>query len=323
MEVLVNDLSLHGQFPNVEAFKEAVGKLMKMRTLAAKYGRELFSHRNLMNAAVGPQMTVSQAIQHFEHEERLAFTSWITRTGPFWEDERVHGPDEYMVVSDEMVTDTAIGESAMRTFRGNECHVVSLTPSMWQESPIKVTWMHDDETSHDIKVHNHFSEGLFDTVLKSAPAPLQCWQDLQNMVVARFPNLKFTDNCFQPLHGHPFVPGAAGRIVALLDVLSKFEGCFDPDGKRTAEGHRLYRDFFADKGGKGGGKSWFSDSSVTEKDDFRNEMTFPHPRTSGEDIFCPWHGKVKWPQLRIHFSWPVTAKDELYIVYVGPKITKY
>ena len=34
------------------------------------------------------------------------------------------------------------------------------------------------------------------------------------------------------------------------------------------------------------------------------------------------HGKVKTPQIRIHFSWPITASTPLYVVYVGYKITK-
>jgi hypothetical protein len=41
-----------------------------------------------------------------------------------------------------------------------------------------------------------------------------------------------------------------------------------------------------------------------------------------EKIFCTWHGKVKTPQYRIHFSWPISAVAPLYVVYIGPKITK-
>ena len=39
-------------------------------------------------------------------------------------------------------------------------------------------------------------------------------------------------------------------------------------------------------------------------------------------LFCPWHGKVQTPQLRVHFSYPIRANEPLYIVYVGPKLTK-
>lgn len=92
--------------------------------------------------------------------------------------------------------------------------------------------------------------------------------------------------------------------------------CFDDRGKRTPEGHTLYQKHFT------GDKAWFSDSSDTEKARFKNELIFKHPANPNEVLFCPWHGKVKTPQLRIHFSWPIREDQPLYIVYVGPKITK-
>ncbi len=119
-----------------------------------------------------------------------------------------------------------------------------------------------------------------------------------------------------PLEGHPFVPGAAQRIVERIDVLNRLKTCFDANGNRTVEGNQLYQDYFT------GDKAWFSDSSNKEKRNFKNEMTFRHPDRSGETLFCTMHGKVKTPQIRIHFSWPITASTPLYVVYVGYKITK-
>ncbi len=101
-----------------------------------------------------------------------------------------------------------------------------------------------------------------------------------------------------------------------LDTLNKSCGCFDEKGKRTAEGDQIYADHFT------GEKAWFSDSSSREKNMFRPELTFRHPEQLDEYLFCPWHGKVKTPQIRIHFSWPIAANAPVYIVYVGPKITK-
>ena len=99
-------------------------------------------------------------------------------------------------------------------------------------------------------------------------------------------------------------------------MLQEIRNCVDDRGKRTPEAHKLYQKHFA------GEKAWFSDSSKSEKDDFEDELTFENPSVGGEFLFCSWHGKVKWPQLRIHFSWPVRAAEPLYVVYVGPKITK-
>jgi hypothetical protein len=50
-------------------------------------------------------------------------------------------------------------------------------------------------------------------------------------------------------------------------------------------------------------------------------MTFRHPDT-GAKMFCPWHGKVKTPQIRIHFAWADRCGDPLIVAYIGMKITK-
>ena len=66
----------------------------------------------------------------------------------------------------------------------------------------------------------------------------------------------------------------------------------------------------------------FSDSSDSEKRDFRQGLTFAHPEDPARSMFCPWHGKVRHPTLRVHFSWPVRVGKPVHIVYAGPKITK-
>jgi hypothetical protein len=43
---------------------------------------------------------------------------------------------------------------------------------------------------------------------------------------------------------------------------------------------------------------------------------------SGATLFCPWHGKVKIEQMRMHFTFPIQRDMPLYIAYIGPKLTK-
>ena len=52
-------------------------------------------------------------------------------------------------------------------------------------------------------------------------------------------------------------------MLVLLGILDQFARAFDADGRRTAEGQRLYWNYFA------GDNALFSDSSDTEKRDFR------------------------------------------------------
>lgn len=316
VELLFNDLSINGQFTDIPTFRLAIGRVMSMRDIARQFGRELHCHRNVVHAQVTRDFTMPQAIQGFGREEKRAVMQWITQFGPFWEDVRTHSPDDYLVCNGEVVTETAVGEAAFNCLHGTERQLVSLAPSSWGFSPISVSWIRAEGDKDDIDIFNHFTVVEFETALRSAPQPVMSWDQLALVSKARFTNLVFSSDGFEPLRGHPFVSGAAHRIIELLDTLDKFKCCFDEHGQRSPEGHRLYRDHFT------GDKAWFSDSSEAEKQEFRTELTFRHPDMDGRKLFCTWHGKVKISQIRIHFSWPVRADEPLYVVYVGPKITK-
>lgn len=316
MELLVNDLSIHGQFSDLAAFQIAIDRVMTIRQIARRFGRELYCHRNVTQTQVTPTLAMPKAIQALGVNERRALMQWLGKQGPFWEDMRTHGPDDYLECNGNVVTDTAIGEAAFCCFHGMERRLVSLIPSRWQFSPVSVAWIASSETGRTIEVANHWDPDTLEAVLQEAALPIASWQHLERVSATRFPNLTFLSDSFQHLLGIPFFPSAAERILVLLGTLNRFKGCHDEQGKRTPEGQRLYQDHFT------GDKAWFSDSSDSDKHDFRTELTFRLPMPEGELLFCTWHGKVKTPQIRIHFSWPVRADRPLYVVYVGPKITK-
>jgi len=317
VQFLVNDLSLHGQFRAPVEFFESVDVLMSIRQRIRRAGWELFCHREMVHAQVTPELTMPQVIQYMRHEKRIAWMQWLTRLGPYWSDERKHGDDDWLELEDgTIVTDGAIGEAAFCRLHGLDRDTVSIVPSDWEHNPVQVTWRKGDGEQRTVDVPNHWSADSVDATLKTLPSPFDSWESLSEYCKRACERLTFADNAFETLKGHRYVHGAADRILIRLQLLNTMCGCFDEDGNRTAEGHRLYTDHFT------GDKAWFSDSSDTEKNDFKSELTFPHPEKDGEYLFCPWHGKVKTPQLRIHFSWPIANKTPLYIVYVGPKITK-
>ena len=194
--------------------------------------------------------------------------------------------------------------------------MVSLIPSSWEDTPLSILWRRTGGDDRAIKIANHIDVEGLEVALRSAPPPIASWGQLATVSHARFSSLSFSPTAFDPLRGLPLAPGAAQRIVERLEVLERLKCCFDQRGERTPEGHRLYQEHFT------GDKAWFSDSSDAEKNEFQAEMTFKHPEIEGETLFCTMHGKVKTPQIRFHFSWPVRADAPLYVVYVGPKITK-
>jgi hypothetical protein len=317
MDLFFNESSLHGQFPDIPTFVDALDALMAMRKMAKKYNRELYCHRSCQQAAVTHQLTLYQAIQRIDKNKARVLMAWFGRTGPYWEDVRQHSDDEYIECQGQVVTDTAIGECAYLKFSNKSAQLASMAPSSWTSASLPIIWHRNDDESLSETLINHVSVGTLDAVLLSAAPPLQSWDQLMEVCRQRFDNLYFLDEAFKPLKGTAFVLGAAKSLLDLLDVLSKFKSAHHPATGRSQDGHELYQTFFT------GQLAWFTDSSTQEKSDFQYEMTFPHPEKSGETLFAPFHGKVQTPQMRIHFSWPVTSEAPLYVVYVGDKITKY
>jgi hypothetical protein len=222
----------------------------------------------------------------------------------------------------DVVTDTAVGEAAWCKLLGIERELVSLVPSSWQFTPVSVEWLSDVDIKKTVVLENHYDEKDLKLVLERVPLLPQSWPQLESVMTSRCTNLTFSANAFSHLQGCPFSPAGAERLRVILEKLDHFKTCFDENGQRSAEGNKLYQDFFTGLKQGGGRGAIFTDSSDREKESFRKEMTFQHPEDTNKTLFCTWHGKVQTPQLRVHFSYPVRADEPIYVVYVGPKITK-
>ncbi len=323
MDFLVNDLSLHGQFVDLGAFRESMSRVMQIREVARRYGRSVYCHRAFVNGQVTQEVQMPEAVQALSIEQRRAVMIWLTQHGPFWDDHREHDRDDWYECHGEIVTDTAVGEAAHGLLHGINRGLVSLSPSSYTFDPVAAERVLADETRQSASIRNYWEPTAFEAFVASAPPVLKSWAGLAVVAIARFSALTFAKGAFVPLQGHPFVPGAAQRIVVLLDVLHRMKQCFnDDDGGRSREGHRLYQEFFTGTAGDGGRGAAFSDSSDSEKNAFKSDLTFPNPVDPSETLFCTWHGKVQTPQFRIHFSYPIRRDDPLFVVHVGPKITK-
>ncbi len=321
MDLLVNDLSVHGQFHNLAEFRAALSGLMAMRSAAKRLGRDIQSNSRFLNTCPISGVQLRQAIGNLDNKDECrAVMAWLNRSGPFWDDVRHHSADDWLECDEEIVTDTAAGEAAFRVLHGLEAGLVSLSPSDWNCTPVKVTWHRGDaEHKHPrTTLENWWDAQTLEEALRDRASPVTSWDSLRNVAIERYAGLTFSDDCFAPLTGVPFAKSVADRALSLLGTLDRFSCAFDADGQRTAEGHRMYQDYFT------GERAWFSDSSDTEKQNFRRELTFAHPEAPASPLVCSWHGKVSHPNtpLRVHFSWPVEAGKPVYIVYAGAKLTK-
>jgi hypothetical protein len=315
--LLLNDCSVHGQFEGPLSFADALGVVLGMRGVARRFEREIYCRRDLSSLMATQSLSFLQAVQQMGRDQQRSVLQWLNRQGPFWDDSRIHSADEMFTSNGEVVTDLALAEAASRRLAGVDCRTTSFLPSKWADAKLSVSCHESDEApSVEVLVDNYIDATTLEQALSAQPTVCRDWPELAERCTTRFTGLHFSNSCFDSLIGHPFVPSAAERIVDLLLVLERLNAAFDDHGRRTAAGHYLYQEHFT------GGKSWFSDSSETEKRDFRSDLTFRHPQRPGEWLFCPWHAKIKSPQYRIHFSYPVSSEDTLYVVYVGPKITR-
>ena len=317
MEFLLNDLSIHGQFDSDEKCRSALVWLMGVRQRIEQQRLSLRCHRSIVNASATSSRTIQEVIQGIaDTNQKRGILAWLASKGPFWDDERRHGREEYFAVGEEIVTDTAIGEAASAILVGLQRTLVSLSPSRWECTPIEVSHVVTDESSTRVFVSNLWNDEQLDKALREAESPLGSWADLVQWAVSNCRHLVFAENVIEKLDGWPFVANAAEDVQIRLKVLNRLTQCFTDDGGWNDEGLHLYRNHFGHK------KAWFTDSSDGEKHAFASELTFNHPSDPTVKLFCPWHGKVKIRQLRIHFSYPITPNRPVYVVYIGPKITK-
>lgn len=316
MDVFFNECSLHGQFQDIDSFVVAIDKLMTMRQVAKRYSRELPCYRNFQQTRATQKLTLLQAISQMHIDKARALRVWLAKAGPYWDDNRQHSPDNYYQCQNEVVTDTAIGECAYLLHNNHRVCITSITPSNWESPELIVDWHVNDDEVSSIHISNYINADTLQAVLQDAAPPIQSWAQLAEECRQRFDNLNFSDTSFDPLKGCPFVSSAAKSFLELIGVLSVFKSEHIEGSDRTQKGHDLYQTYFT------GPFPWFTDSSDPEKNKFKKEITFPHPDKPGEEIIASFHGKVRTPQMRVHFSWPVRADEPLYILYVGNKITK-
>ncbi|MCY4304826.1 MAG: hypothetical protein OXC62_08650 [Aestuariivita sp.] len=317
MEILVNELSLHEQFHDNATFRDAFRRIMAMRETAQYYQQELLPHRSLLNGNPMPSITMYQAIKSFPIDERRAVMRWLTNTGPFWDDDREHLSDHWLECMDEIVTDSAIGEAAFRELKGFDCGLVSFSPSNWEFTPVKVTWRFNTEIEDKrALLENWWNLAALKNALHDMAPPIQTWRGLGSICPKKFQRLSFADSCFEELHnGVPFAKSSRDSILRLLKILDDLMRERDDSGSYTKEGHQIYQNYFM------GDNAYFTDSSNTEKQKYKRELTFPHPTDPGRELFCTWHGKIRHKTLRLHFSWP-NAGEPMFVVYIGPKLTK-
>lgn len=323
MDLLFNDLSIHEQFYDIDSFHQALERLMEMRAAAKRFDREVYCNSNLVNINPGRNFSMQQAVNRLQDKnKRRAIMLWLTKSS-FWDapEQRNHSENDLLECVNQdhqVVTNTAVGKAAFRMLDGSACGIVSIKPSDWEFSPVNVIYRDGNGQSggQSVDIDNFLDLSTLKSNLQDAEPLIRSWSALKNTALSKFSRLTFAEDCFEPLAKLPFAQPSAKTLVARLDVLSQLADARDKDGVQSIERQQIYENYFTGK------NALFSDSSDQEKQRFRKKLTFPHPKRPGHKLFCPYHGKEKHFQLRLHFSWPIQPRQPVYVVYIGPKLTK-
>ncbi len=313
---LLNDISISDSFDDAYIFKSRLDVVMKIRSILREHGHDVFCKSELMSMNLVNNVNLFRfANDHLSRDQRLVLVSWLAEKGPFWSENRLHTEDDYYSINDDrdIVTDSSVAEAAARYRQGISSVLLSFLCDEWNIEQVDVKF-HSDTDEITTSIINYLSEERISSDLPSFEKPIKSWADLEEYCRNKYKNLFFLENSFSSVYKQPYANTVANMTLELLEKLSLMKTCFNEDGSRNALGNELYQNHFT------GDKAWFTDSSDKEKKDFKDELTFKG--LDGEDLFCPWHGKIKTPQFRIHFSWPIASDRDIYVAYIGPKITK-
>lgn len=315
MELFVNELSLHGQFGTIGPFADALKEVLRCRETAIRYTHRFYCLRKVADQEAVPGMTFKAAVQQFRDKDLTrSVMSWITKHGPFWEDNRQHRIDEWFEYEHNIVTDYSLGEATFRMAQAQATATLSFCESKFCINPLRVVWQQADNQRDEFDIPNFWDLSSLEAHLIESEKVPQSWPELIARARVRFSSLSFVDTILDPLVSEPFNTTIAQRIIDRLDILDRLKRSFDENATLTPAGHKLLQDFFH------GDRALFTDESDTNKRTFKKQMTFTTP--TGEQIFCPYHGKISFRYYRVHHSWPVRPDQPLYIAYIGPKITK-
>jgi len=316
MEWHLNDLSLHGQFASPQDFRTALEPILKARANAAAVAAKLFTSREFSFRPATPDMNLREAVLAIRDQNFVRQTlSWLDRAGPFGDDDRVHLPEDCFEHDGSDVTNLGLGEAARRHLAFRATSVFSLISERFQYSPLKVDYALPEEPLGVILITNSWH---IEDLLGSTNNMPSSWSALLQYSSQEFTNLVFSDDILSQLAPFPCNPVIVERALELFEVLQSLATETNADGSLTPHGHELHQVYFQGHAPK------FTDESDSNKRDFKSDLTFKDPSDPGKNIFCPWHGKIKQQQFRIHFEWPRPAgQTQIKLLYFADKITKH
>lgn len=322
MRWYVNDTSLQGQYEEPFHFMEILDELMELRLRFDALRTRLYVTNNFSGATVQHGVSLRQLLQRPQYKSKQSLVlRWLANTGPFFEDDRSPEGDDYFECEDLDVTDAGLGECARRIKAGEQAATFSFSGGErdFAKTPLIVNHGIPEDHLGSYEIRNLWKTGdLHSALVNALPAPGN-WRELVETARLRFPKLLLPDaiHLSPALAREAFDSIISDRALVLLGHLNRYMIGRRLDGSETEASQNIIRDHFT------GDRAAFTGESPTNREIFKDGLTFPDPSAVELRIFAHWHGKISHRFFRLHFEWPVpTAANQLKVLYLGPKITK-
>ena len=318
MRVFLNELALAEAWTSVPSACRILAEILNARHQQSMLRDALYCTQRMSSVLISSGKSLSHAAQELPRDMRIQLFSWISKHGPFVEDDRQFISDDLFYFENDDVTELGIGEAARRIQAKN--NVATLSPignltSRFGSDGLDVVHGLREAPIARIRVPNYTDIArLVEILIALSPAPKN-WADLLEICRGRFDLLHIGPNCDKTIAHFPYIPAAGRRIIRLLGILQQIMSEMDNAGRLSQTGLELHSKYFT------GEKACFSDESESRKSQPK-KFTFPAP-DGGDNIVCFLHGKITTATIaiRIYFDWPVDPdKKRIRIVYIGRHI---
>lgn len=316
MRLYINDLSLSSQFQSPAAFVSNLDDLLRLREGNQVVANCLFCSRDIRLRPVTGGHTFQEAVASTGDKNLIRrVLAWLGKSGPFWDENRQFNADDYFEHSKVDVTDTSLGEAARVLLAGSQANLVSFQSGGFDYKPVSVQHGLPEDVLGTILLDNEWDFANLRHLISSlAPRPVN-WDQMLDQAKDRFDFVEFSESSISSLSAEPFSSCVVDRVFELCRVLNEYAELLSLAKGTSERSNEIVSKHFS------GEKSWFSDESVTNKRKFSEQMKF-NPIGGGDKVSCTWHGKIKSPQYRVHFRWPISHGEKIQVYYIGPKITK-
>jgi hypothetical protein len=316
MEWILNDLSLKNKYATATDFFSDIEEIIKLRSSNRLINDNLMCPRSIGDIEVVNKKKFSQVVfTEAPRDLKQQIITWANKNGPFWCDRKTENENDYFEYNGIDVTDSGLGECARKSVISQSVSSYSFS-GLYDSSPLPVQHGLPEDVIGTYDIDNLWTtDQLIESCRGAIPEPTN-WGEAIEQLRDTYQKLIFSTCLLEQISTLPFNLTVLLRMKELCRVLEDYLASRNKEGEMTPKSHEILEQHFH------GDKAWFSDESDDDARKFEKQLNFIDTRDDKKKLYR-FHGKIKTPQVRVYFEWPIQPEQkDIQVVYFGPKITK-